>query len=210
MDGSLSTFDGIGLAILLASGLLALIRGFVREALSVTAFVAAALATLWSLPVFRGPAAELVQPGIIGVIGVGAFVFILIYLAVTFVTSSLSKGLKSGEDVSVVDRTLGFAFGIVRGLVLLGLGVIFFSGMDETGQPPRWITEARIYPLVNASARALQALAPESSRVGGSRPLARAEDDPIADRIRNDDTPYSRDDQRELDDRLQELEPQDS
>ncbi len=43
MDGALSAFDGIGLAILLISGLLALVRGFVREALSVTAFVAASL-----------------------------------------------------------------------------------------------------------------------------------------------------------------------
>ena len=62
MDGALSAFDGIGLAILLISGLLALVRGFVREALSVTAFVAASLAALWSLPVFIGPAREIIDP----------------------------------------------------------------------------------------------------------------------------------------------------
>ena len=66
MDGSLSAFDGIGLTILLVSGLLALVRGFVREALSVTAFVAASLATLWALPAFLGPARELIDPDWLG------------------------------------------------------------------------------------------------------------------------------------------------
>jgi membrane protein required for colicin V production len=53
-----------------------------------------------------------------------AAVFLLVYLAVSFVTSSLQKNVKSGEDVTVIDRTLGFVFGLVRGLVLLGLLVL--------------------------------------------------------------------------------------
>lgn len=200
MDGSLSAFDGIGLAILLASGLLALVRGFVREALSVTAFVAASLATLWSLPAFIGPARELVDPDWLAPLAVGAIVFVVIYLAVTFVTSSLSKGLAKGEDVNVVDRSLGFAFGVIRGLVLLGLSVIFLAAtMGENGRPPNWITEARIYPLVNATARALQTLAPETSRLAETQPLPDSADDPIAETIRNNDSSYRSRDRNRLD-----------
>ena len=201
MDGALSAFDGIGLAILLISGLLALVRGFVREALSVTAFVAASLAALWSLPVFIGPAREIIDPDWLAPVAVGAAVFILIYLAVTFVTSSLSRGLAKGEDVNVVDRTLGFAFGVVRGLVLLGLGVIFMAAtMGESGRPPDWVTQARIYPLVGATARALQTLAPETSRLAETRPLPYGEDDPIAETIRNNDSSYGSRDRNRLDD----------
>lgn len=209
MEGSLSTADGIGLTILLASGLLALTRGFVREALSITAVVAASLATLWALPAFSPAARAMVQPSFLGVIGVGILIFLLVYLAVTFVTSSLSTGLASGEDVSVVDRTLGFAFGVLRGLVVLGLGVILIASMTPTNQPPAWITQARLYPLVNATARALQTLAPETSRVGESAPLAPAGEDPIADRIRNDDSAYSNRDRRDLNERLRALEARD-
>jgi len=200
MDGSLSAFDGIGLTILLVSGLLALVRGFVREALSVTAFVAASLATLWALPAFSGPAKDMIDPDWLAPLAVGLLIFVLIYLAVTFVTSSLSSGLAKGEDVNVVDRTLGFSFGVIRGLVLLGLGVILFTqAFGTNGQPPSAITEARIYPLVNATARALQTLAPESSHIAGTRPLPDAGDDPIAETIRNDDTTYGRRDRNRLD-----------
>jgi membrane protein required for colicin V production len=201
MDGSLSLFDGIGLTILLVSGLLALVRGFVREALSVTASVAAALATLWSLPAFIGPAREMIDPDWVAPLVVGGVVFVTIYLAVTFVTSSLSSGLAKGEEVNVVDRTLGFAFGVVRGLVLLGLAVIASAAIFGTdGRPPPGITEARIYPLVNATARALQTLAPETSRIADTDPLPDARNDPIAETIRNDDTSYGRRDRNRLDD----------
>ncbi|WP_300543257.1 CvpA family protein [Maricaulis sp.] len=200
MDSTLSAFDGIGLALLLASGLLALVRGFVREALSVTAFVAASLATLWSLPAFIGPARDIIDPDWLAPLAIGGFVFIVIYLAVTFVTSSLSKGLAKGEDVNVVDRTLGFAFGLVRGMVLLGLGVIFLAAtFGENGRPPGWVTEARIYPMVSATARALQTLAPETSRLAETRPLPGGERDPIAETIRNNDSSYRSRDRNRLD-----------
>lgn len=205
MDGSLSAFDGIGLTILLVSGLLALVRGFVREALSVTAFVAASLATLWALPAFVGPARDLIDPDWLAPLAIGGVIFILIYLAVTFVTSSLSGGLAKGDDVNVVDRTLGFAFGVLRGLVLLALGVIFMTatlGID--GQPPTVVTASRIYPLVNATARALQTLAPATSRIAGTQPLPEARPnsvyDPIAETIRNDATSYGSRDRNRLDD----------
>ncbi|MHA6288355.1 CvpA family protein [Maricaulis sp. CAU 1757] len=201
MDGALTAFDLAGLGILLVSGLLALVRGFVREALSVTAFVAASLATLWSLPAFIGPARDMIDPDWLAPLAIGGIIFLIIYLAVTFVTSSLSKGLAKGEDVNVVDRSLGFGFGVLRGLVLLGLGVIFIAAtFGEAGRPPVWVREARIYPLVNATARALQSLAPETSRIAETAPLADADDDPIADAIRNNDTSYGRRDRNRLDD----------
>ena len=78
MESSLTAFDGIGLTILLASGLLALVRGFVREALSVTAFVAASLATLWALPAFIGPARDMIDPDWLAPLAIGAIVFIII------------------------------------------------------------------------------------------------------------------------------------
>ena len=201
MESSLSAFDGIGLAILLISGLLALVRGFVREALSVTAFVAASLAALWTLPAFVGPARDIIDPDWLAPLAVGASIFLLVYLAVTFVTSSLSKGLAKGEDVNVVDRTLGFAFGLIRGLVLLGLGVIFMAAtMGENGHPPGWVSQARIYPLVGATARALQTLAPETSRLAETQPLRDDVDDPIAETIRNNDSSYGSRDRNRLDD----------
>ncbi|WP_417481537.1 CvpA family protein [Maricaulis sp.] len=204
MDGSLSAFDGIGLTVLLISGLLALVRGFVREALSMTAFVVASLATLWALPAFLQPARDLIDPDWLAPLAIGAVIFLLVYLAITFVTSSLSRGLAKGDDVNVVDRTLGFAFGVVRGLILLALGVIVMTAtLGTNGQPPAAVTASRIYPLVNATARALQTLAPATSRLAATGRLPEAASDPvydpIAETIRNDAATYGSRDRNRLD-----------
>lgn len=171
MDG-LTPFDGIALLILIGSGLMALVRGFVREALSITAFVAAALASLWARPVFIGLGREFIPNDLFANIAVLGTVFVLVFLAVSFVTGSLTRKTKEGEDVGVVDRALGFVFGLLRGLVFLGLLLIVFASATPGAAPPSWMAEARIYPLVNASARALQSLAPEDSRIARTPPIS--------------------------------------
>ncbi|MEO1037998.1 MAG: CvpA family protein [Pseudomonadota bacterium] len=180
MSASFASFDLFALFILFFSGVTALLRGFVREALTVTAFVAAALAALWARPVFADIASAFLPGGLIANLAALAFIFIIVYLAVSFVTVSLSKGVKRGEDVNVLDRTLGFVFGVARGLVLLGLLVLVFNNAAP-GSQPGWLTGARVYPLAQATANLLQSLAPEGSWVQ-SEP---ARDDDIGDIIRS-------------------------
>jgi len=168
MEAGLAGFDLFALLVLFVSGILALMRGFVREALTIAAFVAAALAALWSRPVFAGLLEGLVGSPLIANIIALAGVFILVYLAVSFVTSSLQPNAKAGEDVNVIDRSLGFIFGLVRGLVLVGLFVLVFRN-TLPGAQPEWLQGARIYPLANATATLLQRLAPEGSWAEGSQ-----------------------------------------
>lgn len=186
MEG-LSAFDGIALAILIGSGLMALMRGFVREALSVTGFVAAALAALWARPVFIGLAREFIPSALVANIVTLGVIFLLVFLAVSFVTGGLVKNVKEGEDVGVVDRALGFVFGLIRGLVILGLILIVFASATPGSAAPAWMAQSRIYPLVNASARVLQTLAPEDSRVGQS-PAIEA---PSGEETEDEDAPRS-------------------
>lgn len=179
MEAGLAGFDLFALLVLFVSGILALMRGFVREALTIAAFVAAALAALWSRPVFAGLLEGLVGSPLIANIIALAGVFILVYLAVSFVTSSLQPNAKAGEDVNVIDRSLGFIFGLVRGLVLVGLFVLVFRN-TLPGAQPEWLQGARIYPLANATATLLQRLAPEGSWAEGSQE-GEAEDEPPTD-----------------------------
>ena len=202
MEG-LSAFDGIALVILLGSGLMALVRGFVREALSITAFVAAALASLWARPVFIGLGLEFIPNALFANIAVLGVVFMLVFLAVSFVTGSLAKGVKEGEDVGFLDRALGFVFGLLRGLVFLGLLLIVFASATPGAQAPDWMRDARVYPLVNASARALQSLAPEDSRIAQTPRIspdgsARSDDD-------DDDAAYDRRERERLNDLLNQV-----
>jgi len=78
MDASLTGFDLFALVILFVSGVMALMRGFVREALTVTAFVAAALAALWTRPVFASLLRGVISSDILANLIVMAAVFLLV------------------------------------------------------------------------------------------------------------------------------------
>lgn len=190
MDAAaLAGFDLFALLILFVSGVLALTRGFVREALTVTAFVAAALASLWARPVFAGIFYPLTGSTLIANF-LGLFiVFIIVYLAVSFVTRSLQKNVKSGDDVTTIDRTLGFIFGVIRGLVILGMLVLVFNSAMPGAQPP-WLTGARVYPLAASTAQLLSHLAPDSSwaaNAAGENSSTELNDDPIGRLIEDTD-----------------------
>ena len=62
---SLAGFDLVALLVLFISGVMALMRGFVREALTVTAFVGAALAALWCQPVIGAVMREFINSAVI-------------------------------------------------------------------------------------------------------------------------------------------------
>jgi membrane protein required for colicin V production len=180
VDGSVTAFDAVVLGVLLLSGLLALVRGFVREALSVAAFVAAALAALWMLPVLREPVRGIVQPNWAADGAALIAVFLLVFLAVTMVTTSIAKQLGRGDEPGMADRIGGLAFGVARGLVILALFVIAWTAIVPADRPARWLTEARLYPLISSTALALQELAPETSRIAEAEiaPPANAEERP--------------------------------
>ena len=190
MDASLAGFDLFALLILFASGVMALMRGFVREALTVTAFVAAALASLWTRPVFAGLFQGLTGSALMANLIAITLVFIVVYLAVSFVTNSLQKNVKSGEDVTTINRTLGFVFGVARGLVLLGLLVLVFKSAMPGAQPP-WLTQARVYPLADTTAQLLSHLAPDGSwaaNTSGQFGQEDLNDDPIGRLIEETDS----------------------
>lgn len=169
MEQPITAFDWAVLAILMASGLLALTRGFVRELLSVSAFIAAAFVSLFMFPVLREPARAMIPAGWAADLAAIGVVFLLVYLAVTLVTSSLSKKVRGDEEPGLIDRLAGFVFGLVRGVVVLALFVIVVRAISPADNPPGWMTQARLYPMINSTALALQDFAPEGSKVADGR-----------------------------------------
>jgi membrane protein required for colicin V production len=175
--GGLTPIDGAILLFIGASAYHALVRGFVSEALSMTAAIVAAIAALWSRPLFVTLADDFVPGGWIANLVTLAIVFTLVFMAVSFLTAPMRANVKRGDDVGFADRTLGFFFGIVRALLALGFFLIIAS-LANRGEPPSQLTDARLYPLVNTSARLLQSLAPGDSQIGRTDPISPAQDRP--------------------------------
>ncbi len=150
-------------AIVVVSGLLAFLRGFIREALGITAW-AGGLFAAWSLfprtqPWFRhwigNP--ELADPAAF----LSMFVVVLVVLSVV---AGLLGGLVRNSVVSGVDRTLGTVFGLVRGAAVV---VAAYIGLGMVMTPDRWpdaLTQARTVPYAYAGALWLDGLLPRDYR----------------------------------------------
>ncbi|MFO1468074.1 MAG: CvpA family protein [Steroidobacteraceae bacterium] len=115
--------DFLIILIVLISTLVGFMRGFIREAVSLVFWVAG----FWIAWKF-GP---LVEPHLGGLLAgpqvrpwVGrAVVFVLVVLAGTL-TSLILQFFMRSIGLGLLDRIIGVFFGFVRGLVLVGIGII--------------------------------------------------------------------------------------
>jgi membrane protein required for colicin V production len=146
------------IVVLLASGLFALMRGFVYEVLAMTGWVLAALGALWGLPYVRPLISPHISNATVADVVGGAGIFLAVLLVSSFVTQSIARQVRKSA-VSAVDRSLGFAFGLLRGLVLASL---CFMVVDKLTAPdePEVLASAKTRPLLAAGSRLIQSLIP--------------------------------------------------
>lgn len=159
-DLSFTFVDVLVVAIILISTIFAIYRGFVRETLSIFAWAAAAFATLY----FGSSVAPLLEhtisPAWLGQLIAYAAVFLIVLIPLSFVSYRFSEGVKH-SPVGAVDRSLGFAFGIVRGLAIVGIAYILFSILIPPKTQPDWVKQARLMPLIRSSSTVLLSLVPD-------------------------------------------------
>lgn len=156
----LTAFDMATIGLLLFSGVVGYLRGLLREVFSAGAFVAAALATVFGYPFLKGPAQKLIQPDWMGDVVVVAGLFLVVYVAVRLVASQVATSIRDGFQIGALDRSMGFGFGLLRGLLIMALALIVFQAATPQDRMPKWLTGARTYPLVLNTATTLKAMAP--------------------------------------------------
>ncbi len=155
--------DVVVIAIIIVSTVYATYRGFVSETLSIFAWIAAAFATLyfgpWLAQLMRG----MINPAWLGeVVGYGA-VFLVVLIPLSFISYRFSESVKKSE-VSALDRALGGAFGVVRGLAIIGIAYLIFSAIIPIPDQPGWIARAKLLPLIQGSAEVVASLVPDQHR----------------------------------------------
>lgn len=139
--------DIILIGIMVISGLLALMRGFTREVLSILAWAGAAVAAYLAYPVLRPTAREYIQPDYLADIALVAGVFLVTLIVVSLLTMRISDWILD-SGVGPLDRTLGFLFGLARGLLLVVVAYLFFIWLVPRDQHPEWVSQARALPVV--------------------------------------------------------------
>ncbi len=124
------------MVVLLGSTLIGLLRGFVREAVSLAFWVLA----IWSAWKF-GP---WVVPHLGGLMAdpriapwIGRLVILVVVLLIGWVIGMLLSYFTRGVGLGPLDRVLGLIFGVLRGMVLVGL-IIIGAELLQLNQEEWW------------------------------------------------------------------------
>lgn len=167
---NLPMVDVAVLAVVLVSALFATIRGFTQEIFSVGGWVAAALAALFGLPFVRPFARGMIATSWIADLAAGAGLFVCTLIVMSVITRRLSSSVR-GSALGPADRALGFAFGALRGAVLIVLAYLAMMWILDAREPPRWLANARTGPWIARGAEAVRGWIP-ASLTGGEEARA--------------------------------------
>ena len=156
----ITILDLVLLGVMLVSGLLAMVRGFMREILSIAAWGAAALVTLYSFSKLLPTAKTYFNNDTIAAAVVVAGTFIGTLIVVSVITVRISDMILDSR-IGALDRTLGFLFGLGRGLLIVVVAFLFFTWLVPEKQRPDWVTSAKSRTVLQGTGDWLMSLLPD-------------------------------------------------
>lgn len=176
MDAAPLTLIDIGfIIVVLASALFALMRGAVMELLSIVGWVAAAMAAFFSWPWIGELVVPLIDAAevpsdsnlmLARIMGAGV-VFLVVLGIMGAINYTIGKRVRQSA-FSMADRSLGFAFGIVRALLLMCFAFVLVDAVwprpnaGENDERPEMLRNARFLPVLEGGADIIrQGLPPE-------------------------------------------------
>jgi membrane protein required for colicin V production len=154
----------LGIAgVLLISGLLAFTRGLVREVLSIAAWVAAVLATIYGFPHLREFTRTYIKAELLADAITGVTIFIATLVVCAAVSHALARNVR-GSSFGALDRSLGFLFGLLRGAFVVCLAYLMMLwAMPKADDQPAVVRQAKSLPLVAQGAAILSSLLPKDA-----------------------------------------------
>ena len=152
--------DLILIAVMLISGLLAMVRGFMREVLSIAAWGAAAVATLFAYSRVLPYAKQYFNNDYVAAgVTIGG-VFLLTLIIISALTVRLSDKVLDSR-IGALDRTMGFLFGLARGLLIVVVAFVFFNWLVPAKSQPEAVRNARSRVVLQGTGEWLMSLLPE-------------------------------------------------
>lgn len=145
----LQILDFILGGIMLISGLLAMMRGFTREVLSLVAWGAAGLAGFFA--VLTPELVEIAQPytdnPVLSKIAVGGVAFLIVLIIMSIISVKLAD-LVLDSAAGGFDRTLGFGYGLARGMLLVVIAYLFYIWLIPQDKIEDWVRNAQSRPAI--------------------------------------------------------------
>lgn len=161
MIESLNLFDLFVFGVLGLSAILSFFRGFLREVLSLGAWVGASVITLYAFPhVAEQMTPHVKSPTIAsGFAAMGTFMLAL--FAISIFNSLLLRYTKSSSEIGLLDNGMGLIFGLARGALLISLGYFVMTITMAKEDYPPWVKTAKSQPYAEKGAGWIASVAPE-------------------------------------------------
>lgn len=144
----MSSFDYFILVILALSGLVGLMRGLIKELMSLVAYVAAFVMALWWGPTVAGWLTSLMENSLLRSLAAYGLTFVAGLLGVGVINRLLAV-LIEHTGLSSADRSLGMLFGVLRGVVLVGVMVVA-AGYTQLPTEPWWQESSLVKTAIDA------------------------------------------------------------
>jgi membrane protein required for colicin V production len=155
----ITIFDGIVIGVVLFSAVLAMVRGFSREVLSIASWAGSVAAAYYLYPVLVPYVKNYTSDDRIALAGSAGIIFIVALIVISFITSRIADFIIDSR-IGALDRTLGFLFGAARGLLLLVVAVAFWNWLIDVRQRPDWVNNSKSKPFLDQLVLKLEAVLP--------------------------------------------------
>lgn len=163
MDALPSDINYIDAAVLTVMGLSTLVavwRGFMREALALIAWIAAFFVAIRYYDDLRDFLLRQFGDPLLAAAGSGGLLFFGTLIMVTLIGSLIIKRVR-GEHLLWIDRLLGMVAGVVRGGFMVALAYVMTTAVIPPHNLPVMFHNARTKPFILSSAELLTTLVPE-------------------------------------------------
>ncbi|MDE3060077.1 MAG: CvpA family protein [Pseudomonadota bacterium] len=210
IETHLNLFDAIVIGLMVLSCVFAFFRGFVREILSLGAWIGAGIVTVYYFP----SVAVRLQPYFRTPTVAAGVATLAVYVAALIIFSLFNmlilKFLKEGSDVGLLDNMLGLLFGAFRGALIISLGYFLLTIALPEKEYPAWLKTSVTRPYVEQGAVVLARVAPhylreisslerravDEARDNGLR--QNAPDNAVEDTAAHEDAGYSHNSEQQL------------
>jgi membrane protein required for colicin V production len=153
--------DIIVVTIIGLSALFGFVRGFLREVLSIGAWIVAGLATYFGLPYLRPFALQYISHELIADVATGVAIFLVVLVVASVISHVITRSVRESA-LGPLDRSLGILFGIARGAVIVSVALLICDNFYAPDNRPQWIKEARTLPVVQVGADFVRQFVPAS------------------------------------------------
>ncbi len=175
---NLTAIDVLVILTVIASAGYAAWKGFLSETLTIFDWLAAAFGCLYFgpylVPMMRGVVSTAWLASLIAY----AVVVLIIFIPRSFMSHRFSESVKN-SPIGPLDRALGLAFGVVRGLAAVALVYLAYSYFVPVPEQARFVRQAQTLPIIQSTGQVILSLVPNRAKADfdlGSREKPRSDD----------------------------------